>query len=141
LDRNIHNAQLRLQHTPEEKEKIAKVTKELDDLDVEIGLMVQELNFLIAKSQSSKVIEYSIALDKKCQEREKLSQQARRITENVGQTSQQKLQVCDGCGAYLSTLDNDRRLADHFVGKIHMGYLELRNNFKEIQQKYKSVRE
>ena len=32
--------------------------------------------------------------------REKLSQQARRITENVGQTSQQKLQVCDGCGAY-----------------------------------------
>lgn len=140
LDRNIHNAQLRLQHTKEEKEKIAKVTKELDDLDVEIGLMVQELNFLIEKNKSSKAIEYSIELDKKCQDREKLSQQARKITENVGQTSQQKLQVCDECGAYLSRLDNDRRLADHFVGKIHMGYLELRNNFKEIQHKYKKTR-
>lgn len=103
--------------------------------------MVQELNFLIEESQSSKVIEYSIELEKKCRERERLSQQARKITENVGQTSQQKLQVCDGCGAYLSRLDNDRRLADHFVGKIHMGYLELRNNFKEIQHKYKKVRD
>jgi hypothetical protein len=33
-----------------------------------------------------------------------------------------KLQVCDVCGAYLSRLDNDRRLADHFYGKMHLGY-------------------
>ena len=65
--------------------------------------------------------------------REKLSQQARRITENVGQTSQQKLQVCDGCGAYLSRLDNDRRLADHFVGKIHMGYLEIQKTSRRYK--------
>src|SRR5271169_3472733 len=32
--------------------------------------------------------------------------------------SQSKLQVCDVCGAYLSRLDNDRRLADHFAGKV-----------------------
>ena len=101
--------------------------------------MVQELNYLVAKNQASKIIDYAIELNAKCEEREKLSQQARRITENVGQTSQQKLQVCDGCGAYLSRLDNDRRLADHFVGKIHMGYLEIRENFKEVQNKYKKM--
>ena len=125
--------------TRQRKSKIARVTKELDDLDVEIGLMVQELNYLVAKNQASKIIDYAIELNAKCEEREKLSQQARRITENVGQTSQQKLQVCDGCGAYLSRLDNDRRLADHFVGKIHMGYLEIRENFKEVQNKYKKM--
>ena len=32
--------------------------------------------------------------------------------------AQSKLQVCDVCGAYLSRLDNDRRLADHFAGKV-----------------------
>jgi len=30
----------------------------------------------------------------------------------------QKLRVCDVCGAYLSVLDSDRRLADHFGGKV-----------------------
>ena len=32
-----------------------------------------------------------------------------------------ELQVCDVRGAYLSRLDNDRRLADHFYGKMHHG--------------------
>ena len=67
LDRNIHNAQLRLQHA---RAKIARVTKELDDLDVEIGLMVQELNYLVAKNQASKIIDYAIELNAKCEERE-----------------------------------------------------------------------
>lgn len=26
--------------------------------------------------------------------------------------------MCDVCGAYLSVLDSDRRLADHFGGKV-----------------------
>ena len=58
------------------------------------------------------------------------------------------------CGAYLSVLDSDRRLADHFGGKVrvlvrtmfafaypvfqmHLGYHELRN----LLQKFKEERE
>ncbi len=37
--------------------------------------------------------------------------------ENSGASGHQKLRVCDVCGAYLSTLDSDRRLADHFGGR------------------------
>ena len=32
--------------------------------------------------------------------------------------SRQKLRVCDVCAAMLSVTDSDRRLADHFAGKV-----------------------
>lgn len=40
------------------------------------------------------------------------------LTETSGASGHQKLRVCDVCGAYLSVLDSDRRLADHFGGKV-----------------------
>ncbi|KAG7665548.1 LUC7 [[Candida] subhashii] len=137
LDRNIAIATKRLEHTPEEKLKIEKVTKELDDVDMTIGLMIQEIEFLTSTNQSMKVLEQSIKLNELCDKRNKLAQQARNIVENVGQASQQKLQVCEGCGAYLSRLDNDRRLADHFVGKIHLGYVQMRQAYDEMNHRYK----
>ncbi|CAK9441079.1 uncharacterized protein LODBEIA_P49480 [Lodderomyces beijingensis] len=158
LDRTIAIAQQRLEHTPEEKEKISKVSADLDNLDVEIGLMIQELDYLVKKKKKTKstreelsekesakhqsdhilrIIDLSIKLDEKCQARDEASKQARNIIDNVGQTSQQKLQVCDGCGAYLSRLDNDRRLADHFVGKIHLGFVQLRSAYEELKPKYR----
>lgn len=33
--------------------------------------------------------------------------------------------MCDVCGAYLSVLDSDRRLADHFGGKVCTFLLNL----------------
>lgn len=44
----------------------------------------------------------------------------------------QKLRVCDVCGAFLSIFDSDRRLADHFGGKLHLGYLQIRRKIAEI---------
>lgn len=61
------------------------------------------------------------------------------------------MRVCDVCGAYLSVLDSDRRLADHFGGKVrtvlypldwrspwlflqmHLGYHELRNMLSQFR--------
>lgn len=40
------------------------------------------------------------------------------LTDTSGASGHQKLRVCDVCGAYLSVLDSDRRLADHFGGKV-----------------------
>ena len=80
------------------------------------------------------------------------------LTDTSGASGHQKLRVCDVCGAYLSVLDSDRRLADHFGGKVrftirvycdfsvtlpakmHLGYHELRNmlvKFKEDRDKRK----
>lgn len=64
-------------------------------------------------------------------EREK---ELKSISTNSGSLGHQKLQVCDVCGAYLSRLDNDRRLADHFGGKLHMGYSKMRNLVIELKK-------
>lgn len=62
------------------------------------------------------------ALKTEKQEKERELQQ---LTENSGASGHQKLRVCDICGAYLSILDSDRRLADHFGGKVRPIALHL----------------
>jgi hypothetical protein len=49
----------------------------------------------------------------------------------------QKLRVCDICGAFLSIYDSDRRLADHFGGKMHLGYQHIRDKIKQVIQRCK----
>ncbi|KAI3706015.1 hypothetical protein L1987_76267 [Smallanthus sonchifolius] len=44
----------------------------------------------------------------------------------------QKLRVCDICGAFLSVYDSDRRLADHFGGKLHLGYMQIREKLADL---------
>lgn len=136
IDITIATALKRLEHTPEEKQKIASVTRQLDALDVKIGLMALEITHLGQAQETTMALKQTIALEKLLRERETLAEQARIIAENVGQSAQQKLQVCEVCGAYLSRLDNDRRLADHFVGKIHLGYEQMRSEYNEIKRKY-----
>ena len=46
---------------------------------------------------------------------------------------QQKLRVCEVCCAYLGIHDNDRRLADHFGGKLHLGFIEIREKLADLQ--------
>jgi len=43
----------------------------------------------------------------------------------------QKLRVCGICGAYLSIFDNETRITDHFRGKTHLGFLQMRTKLKE----------
>ena len=45
---------------------------------------------------------------------------------------QQKLRVCEVCSAYLGIHDNDRRLADHFGGKLHLGFIAMYDNSLSI---------
>lgn len=44
-------------------------------------------------------------------------------------------QACTVCGAVLSRLDNDRRLADHFVGRVHLAYAQIRDRVEYIESK------
>jgi len=50
-----------------------------------------------------------------------LQRELQQLTDTSGASGHQKLRVCDVCGAYLSVLDSDRRLADHFGGKVRYG--------------------
>jgi len=59
------------------------------------------------------------------------------LSDNSGSSGHQKLQVCDVCGAYLSRLDNDRRLADHFFGKMHLGFAAMRKAYDKLHEELK----
>lgn len=45
----------------------------------------------------------------------------------------QKLRVCDACGSFLSLLDSDERLADHFGGRIHLGWVAIRQTRERLR--------
>lgn len=70
-------------------------------------------------------------------EKEERERELRALSDTGGPSGHQKLQVCDVCGAYLSRLDNDRRLADHFYGKMHLGYAQMRKSYESLQKELK----
>lgn len=47
---------------------------------------------------------------------------------------QQKLRVCEVCSAYLGIHDNDIRLADHFGGKLHLGFMAIRDKLTDLEK-------
>lgn len=136
IDFNIATALKRLEHTPAEQAKIASVTKDLELLDTKIGLMTSEVQSLADANEIQKSLEHSTLLESVIKQREVAAEQARVIAENVGQSAQQKLQVCEVCGAYLSRLDSDRRLADHYIGKTHLIYAQMRETYEIYNNKY-----
>ncbi|XP_022092459.1 putative RNA-binding protein Luc7-like 2 isoform X1 [Acanthaster planci] len=54
---------------------------------------------------------------------------------------QQKLRVCEVCSAYLGLQDNDRRLADHFGGKLHLGFIEIREKLQDLRTRVAEKKE
>ncbi|GMM35847.1 Luc7 protein [Saccharomycopsis crataegensis] len=128
-----------LRHTPEEQQKIDKITKDLDNMDIRIGLVTQEVDLLTKKGQLVKALIESNKLNELLEQRNKFSKSVREITDKIGQANQQKLEVCSVCGAYLSRLDSDRRLADHFTGKIHLGYVTMRSELSVLRKKRAAI--
>lgn len=70
-------------------------------------------------------------------QKEDRERELKALSDTSGPSGHQKLQVCDVCGAYLSRLDNDRRLADHFYGKMHLGYAQMRKTYEQLQKELK----
>ena len=48
------------------------------------------------------------------------------------------MKVCEVCGALQSASDTDKRLTMHLEGKLHTGYLKIRNKLAELKRKRES---
>ncbi|CCH59394.1 hypothetical protein TBLA_0B05670 [Henningerozyma blattae CBS 6284] len=133
---NIEVALKNLQYTSnEDYMKINEITKQLNEVDTNISLMNNEIDALISKNEISMAMLQSIKLNDLQLQRKDVAVKVKNLTENINQSAQQKLQVCEICGAYLSRLDTDRRLADHFLGKIHLGYVKMRKNLEIVRSR------
>jgi uncharacterized membrane protein YgcG len=136
-DRRIDSAQRRLEKTPDEIRQTNALLKTISDLSKTINTGLLEVSILgeigqvsLASTEFFKVRTAKLA-------KEQAERELKSLSDTSGPSGHQKLQVCDVCGAYLSRLDNDRRLADHFYGKMHLGYAQMRKTYEALQKEMK----
>lgn len=136
-DRRIDSAQRRLEKTPEEIRQHNALLAEINALSKTIEAGLIEIEALCeTKAVNLAVQEYHLLRHRKALKEER-ERDLRNLGETSGPSGHQKLQVCDVCGAYLSRLDNDRRLADHFFGKMHLGYAFMRKELARLKEELK----
>ncbi|TGZ85345.1 LUC7-domain-containing protein [Ascodesmis nigricans] len=133
-NRRIEAAQRRLDKTPDEIMKTNALLKMIGDLDKTISTGLLEVEVLGEQGLVAKALDEYHKLRTAKVEKDMKERELKQLSDSAGPSGHQKLQVCDVCGAYLSRLDNDRRLADHFYGKMHLGYAQMRNTYKKLQE-------
>ncbi|KWU44964.1 LUC7-domain-containing protein, partial [Rhodotorula sp. JG-1b] len=130
-DRRIAAAHRRLEKTPEENNRTTALMREVGEIEGAYQAAMADVETLGSQGkveESMTQLTKAEALKTEKLEKERELQQ---LIETAGASGHQKLRVCDICGAYLSVLDSDRRLADHFGGKMHLGYHQLRQLIDE----------
>jgi len=132
-DRRTEQAKKRLAETQEElsAEAAAKASI-VNELGEQIGVTLakaEELGNQGEVEESVKMLERVEDLKKKKGEAEN----EYRSSMPASSYQQQKLRVCEVCSAYLGIHDNDRRLADHFGGKLHLGFIDIRDRLDNLK--------
>jgi len=129
--------------TDQAKKKLAETQEALSDEVTAKANLVHDLAENIGKKLAAAEqkgadgeVEESIKLMEEVEELRKNKAEAEQDYRNAMPASsyqQQKLRVCEVCSAYLGIHDNDRRLADHFGGKLHLGFIEIREKLAGLQ--------
>lgn len=97
-----------------------------------------EVEVLASMNEVSRAVDENFRIKQTMQQKSDKEKELKALSDTSGPSGHQKLQVCDVCGAYLSRLDNDRRLADHFYGKMHLGYASMRKTYDAFPRELKS---
>jgi hypothetical protein len=139
-NRRIDSAQRRLEKTPDEIRQTNLLLKGIADLNNSIETGLLEIQVLGEQSEVSRAYEEFFRIRQAMQTKGDKERELKALSDTSGPSGHQKLQVCDVCGAYLSRLDNDRRLADHFYGKMHLGYAQMRKTFDAFPKEMKNRR-
>jgi uncharacterized membrane protein YgcG len=136
-NRRIDYAQRRLEKTPDEIRQTNTLLKTISDLNKTINTGLLEVSCLAESGSVSLACTEFYKVRTAKMAKEQAERDLKSLSDTSGPSGHQKLQVCDVCGAYLSRLDNDRRLADHFYGKMHLGYAQMRRTFETLQKELK----
>ncbi|RDA89685.1 hypothetical protein CP533_3350 [Ophiocordyceps camponoti-saundersi (nom. inval.)] len=137
-NRRIEGAQKRLEKTPEEIRQTNDLLESIADLEGNIKAGLLEIQLYAEQDLVSAAIDEWFNLKIMVQSKAEKERDLKSLSDTSGPSGHQKLQVCDVCGAYLSRLDNDRRLADHFYGKMHLGYAQMRKALDSFPKEIRS---
>lgn len=134
-DKRTEIAKRKLKETQEElSEEATAKAERIHELGEKMGTTLAKAEEVGAEGN----VEESLKLMKEVEDLKKEKAQAELEYRNSMPASsyqQQKLRVCEVCSAYLGIHDNDRRLADHFGGKLHLGFITIRDKLSELQVK------
>lgn len=100
-------------------------------LDIEIKEIMKEIDDLGASGDIDGSLKRMEDLTRLNQQKMKISATREDVENGM---YRQKLHPCEICAAFLSETDNDQRLNDHFNGKIHVGYLKIRKQAKDLKE-------
>ncbi|KAK4135114.1 LUC7-domain-containing protein [Trichocladium antarcticum] len=128
-NRNIDTLQRRLEKTPDEVRQTNALLKSISDLGTTIANGLVEVEILGELGEVARAYDEYYKVRHAQAAKADREKELKALSETSGPSGHQKLQVCDVCGAYLSRLDNDRRLADHFFGKMHLGFAQMRKAY------------
>ncbi|KAL2116131.1 hypothetical protein VTJ04DRAFT_10386 [Mycothermus thermophilus] len=128
-NRNIETLQRRLEKTPDEVRQTNALLKAISDLGSTIANGLLEVEILAETGDVLRAYDEYYKVRQAQAAKAERERELKALSETSGPSGHQKLQVCDVCGAYLSRLDNDRRLADHFFGKMHLGFAQMRKAY------------
>ncbi|GKU05847.1 luc7 protein [Fusarium langsethiae] len=136
-NRRIDAAQRRLEKTPDEIRQTNVLLKSISELTESINNGLLEVEVLGSMGEVSRAQDELFRVRQASQSKADREKELKALSDTSGPSGHQKLQVCDVCGAYLSRLDNDRRLADHFYGKMHLGYAQMRKTYDAFPKEMK----
>lgn len=136
IDRTIKRARIKVE---EEKQVDETASLEILKLRLQMKRSAEEADKCSNEGNIDKA--YECVADYEAFEKEK-SELYLKLTDDLiksqaklGIDITKKLRVCDICGSYLSILDSDRRLADHFMGKQHVGFQAMREVLSAIAKR------
>ncbi|KAI8910580.1 LUC7-domain-containing protein [Powellomyces hirtus] len=132
-DRKVDSAQRRLDKTPEDARAI-QLMREIGDLTNEIATLTGQVESLGEEGKVSESMEVMNKVEDLQRLKGDKDRELKQMTGAEGNSQQQKLRVCEVCSAYLSIFDSDRRLADHFGGKMHLGFVKIREQVDEMRK-------
>jgi hypothetical protein len=139
-NRRIDAAQRRLEKTPDEIRQTNVLLKSISDLTSSINNGLLEVEILGETGDVHRALDEYFKVRQAMAAKAERERELKALSDTSGPSGHQKLQVCDVCGAYLSRLDNDRRLADHFYGKMHLGYAQMRKTYDAFPKEMRAGR-
>ncbi|XP_053328099.1 putative RNA-binding protein Luc7-like 1 isoform X1 [Spea bombifrons] len=133
-DRRTELAKKRLAETQEEiSAEVAAKAEKVHELNEEIGKLLAKAEQLGAEGNVEESQKILMEMEK-VKSRKREAEEEYRNSMPASSFQQQKLRVCEVCSAYLGLHDNDRRLADHFGGKLHLGFILIREKLEMLRK-------
>lgn len=132
-DRRTDAAKKRLAETQEElTAEVAAKANVVHQLSEEIGKKLAKAEALGQAGEVEESVKLMGEIDELRAQKVKAEHEYR-SSMPASTYQQQKLRVCEVCSAYLGIHDNDIRLADHFGGKLHLGFMTIREKLMELE--------